>query len=372
MEQHRPDRRAVRGAAATSAWSRASAARRSDRASSHAVRGVLAAAVIVALLAAGCGGGDGDSGSGGGDSPADGASTALGSADDGVGSALLLADRNASLEMTRSFWRPPVYYQTLKECMSAQGFEYLEPLPPGFIIPFSEMAGILEEVAALDPTSSRYRNRYGYGVSTVNAYLNTLRPADEDPNWELLDAMSDSERQAWRDALRGPIGEGTFDPLLGGDVVEITESGGCEKEAEDAAGIEWDWTGEESRAREEGWQRIRASEGFVELEEDWSRCAAEQGYEDLVAFSDVYGLIRDKLTEILAPDPFANLTEDDLAGLSDEEWDELYEQQNQRYTLEDLAVVQQEELEIAARLADCDRAYWTGFAELEDRLDPTG
>ena len=362
MDQHRPAKRAIREAgAATQGDARASG---TGRGRGRAWRGVSAAAVAVALLAAGCSGSD-DSG----ESSSEDESAALGSADDGVGSELLLADRDGYFStLTHTLLPSPEYYQSVKECMKAQGFEYLEPLPPEFLIPLSEMTALLEEVAALDPTSSRYRNRYGYGVSTVNAYLNSAIFPDEDPNWELRDAMSDSERDAWWDALWGRVEDGVFDPLLGGEVGEPV--GGCHMEAEEAAGIEWDTTGEESLAQEEAWERIRAADGYVELEQDWSTCAAEQGYEGLAAFSDVYRLIRDKLTEILAPDPFANLTDDDLAGLSDEEWDELYEQQNNPYTLEDLAVVQQEELEIAARLADCDRAYWTGFAELEDRLSP--
>ncbi len=324
---------------------------------------------MLALLVAGCSGDSNDSSAEHGDSAADDASEAPGSADDGVASEIILTDRDASLAVfTQFFLFPPEYHQTLKECMKAQGFEYLEPPPPEFIIPLNEMTSLLEEVAALDPTSSRYRNRYGYGVSTIGAYLTTVSLPDEDPNRELLQTMSDSERQAWWDALQGPIET----VALGSDVFESVEIGGCTKEAEDAAGIDWNLLEEDSVANQERRQRIEASEGYVEMEQGWARCAAEQGLDNLASFGDQYRLLYDKLAEIRAPNPFESLTDEEHANLSDEELDELYELQDQLYSLEDLAAVQQEELDLAQQLADCDRAYWSGFAELEDQLDPDG
>lgn len=47
----------------------------------------------------------------------------------------------------------------------------------------------------------------------------------------------------------------------------------------------------------------------------------------------------------------------------------IYEE-GQIYDLEQLRELQQQELELAQQLKDCDRAYWEGFAELEDRVSP--
>ena len=322
--------------------------------------------MVVALLGAACGGG-GDS--------SQGASSGEGSADDGVGSELIRATLGAANPMmTQGLLPSPEYTETLKECMRAQGFEYQEPPPPEFLIPLSDLTGLFEEVAELDPTSSLYRNRYGYGVSTVDAYLWSASYSGEDPNWEMLQTMSTSERMAWETALYGPALAKFSDPEyqpteedLAGDF----EIGGCTKEAEDAVGIDWELQEEDFAVHMETWQRIEASTGFVDLERDWAGCAAEQGFEELTSFSDVHNLLYDKLSEIQAPSPFDDMTEEDFANLSDEEWEELIESDmGPPFTLEDLATVQEEELDIAARLADCDRAYWTGFAELEDRLRP--
>jgi len=46
--------------------------------------------------------------------------------------------------------------------MNEQGFDYFEPPPAEAIIPADQQAALLDEIAGLDPTSSLFRNRYGY------------------------------------------------------------------------------------------------------------------------------------------------------------------------------------------------------------------
>ncbi len=326
----------------------------------------------MALLGAGCGDDSGSGGDDSGEASSEDASVALGSADDGVGSEVILYNRDAFFEqMTQIYLPPPEYHQAIKECMKAQGFDYLAPEPPEFLIPLSEMTALLQDVAALDPTSSRYRNRFGYGVSTVQAYLSGDPSLGQDPNEEVRDALSDTAQQAWWVALEGMEG-GTFDADLDDEVVDGIETGGCITEAETAVGIDWHQDPEASLAHRETSQRIVASPQYVELEQGWARCAAEQGHEGMASLGDVYALLYDRLAEIQAPDPFASLTSEDAQSMGDEEWEELFAQQSRLYSLEDLAVVQQSELDLAQQLADCDRAYWTGWADLENQLVPNG
>ena len=277
--------------------------------------------------------------------------------------------------MTQGVIPPPEYTEALKECMRAQGFEYLEPPQPEFLIPLSDLTSLLEEVAALDPTSSLYRNRYGYGVTTVDAYLWTADFSGEDPNWEMLQTMSASEQQAWQTALYGPELAKFSDPDYQPTPEDFSsdepfKSDGCTKEAEDAAGTGWDLYEDEFAGFDEMLQRIQASQGYVDLEGDWARCAAEQGFDELTSFEDLYELLYAKLQGIQASSPFDDMTEEDFANMSEDEFNELFDSQGPLFSLEDLVTLQEEELDIAARLADCDRAYWTGFVELEDRLSP--
>jgi len=332
---------------------------------------MIALVAAVALLVAGCGsGGDGAGDSSGSDS-------AEGSADDGVGSELLLSSRDAQFSfMQQSLFPPPIYQQTIKECMNAQGFDYLVPQPPEFLIPMSDLTRILDDVANLDPTSSRYRNRYGYGVTTVDALMFSAIPFGDDPNAAILQQMTPSEQDAWYNALYGPseaefLEDPTYEPTEE-EIFEMLESRGCTREGEDAAGTGFDFEQmqQEGLAFEESYQRIQSSEGFVEIEQNWAACVAEQGFGDLTSFDSLVEMLWEKLEEIRAPDPFEALSEEDWVNMTESEYMEILGSMGPAYDLDELAALQQEELDIAQRLKDCDVAYWTGFAELENQLSP--
>lgn len=326
--------------------------------------------VVFVLLAAGCSSGDDDT--------TDSAASEEGSADDGVGSELILSIVELEYgSMLENFMPPPEYEQAVKECMRAQGFEYESYPPPEFIIPLSDLTKIFEEVASLDPTSSRFRNRYGYGISTVDAYLWSGGGSFEDPNAEMLARMAPAEQDAWQAALYGHQDYSAFeDPNYqptDEQVEELLKGAGCVGEAQEAAGIDYGaFFDDDNDDLFETFQRIQSSEGFVELEQGWAQCAAGEGFDDLTTFDDVTSLIYDLVDEIRAPDPFADLTEEDFLTMTEEDFKELSEAMGPPYTLEDLQGVQQQELDIARRLAHCDRAYWSGFAEIEDQLSPDG
>ena len=259
--------------------------------------------------------------------------------------------------------------------MKAQGFEYLLPPPPEYIIPLSDLTDILEEAGAMDRGSSEFRRRFGYGVSTIDAYLDTY--SGNDPNRARLKTMSAAEQRAWDAALYGPELAKWRDPEyeptpeeLSGEVSIDLEIGGCEKEAAEAAGVTHNVYEQDTESDVELRGRIYASVEYVELEQEWFRCAADQGFDDLTWAGSGSGLVYDKLEAIRAPAPWDDLTFEEWASMSEDDLWELYESMGPLYSLEELAVVQQEELEIAARLEDCDAAYWTGYDELEDRLRP--
>jgi len=62
------------------------------------------------------------------------------------------------------------------------------------------------------------------------------------------------------------------------------------------------------------------------------------------------------------------MTEEEVRALDEAEFEELADLQGRLYDLDDLAVLQEEELELAQQLKDCDLAYWKGLAELEQQL----
>jgi len=310
-----------------------------------------------------------------------------GSADDGVASDLLAAaNAQTFANLSKSINPPPEYFQIIRECMNAQGFEFMVGTPER-LIPQGELTALLEEVAGLDPTSSLYRNRYGYGVTTVAAYLD-IGSNPREPNEDLINQMSPSEQQAWVAALYGPRMAGLFDPEHGpqqadpdGQFLEVLiEPGGCAEEARPSLEIESGLTEEESVALTEMILQVTGSEDYVRLEQDWARCAADQGFADLASIESVSVLLYSKFEELRRPGPIGGaelerllgLTEAELASMTSKEVEDRLEEEPFRYTLEDLELLQQEELEIARRLWDCDTAFFEGYAEIEASLFPDG
>jgi len=106
----------------------------------------------------------------------------------------------------------------------------------------------------------------------------------------------------------------------------------------------------------------------VELEREWSECAAEQGYPQLTEARSATDWLYEKLDELQQPDPFAGMTEYEVKALSETEFEELADLQGRLYDLDDLAVLQEEELDLAQQLKECDIAYWKAIAELENQL----
>jgi len=85
-------------------------------------------------------------------------------------------------------------------CMTAQGFTYY---PRTMQVTVTVTEGPL-------PGSREFAERFGFGISGLaggvlgGGQLNVgSRQVGPDPNWELRDAMSEAERTAWDEALRG-------------------------------------------------------------------------------------------------------------------------------------------------------------------------
>lgn len=283
----------------------------------------------------------------------------------------MIAAINASYASTRALSAPPPeYYQAFKECMNEQGFDYYEPPPPEAIIPRDQQAALLDEVAGLDPTSSLFRNRYGYGVSTISAYLTV--GFTEDPNSEHLAGMSSAEQDAWYLAAYGDDAFRAQQEAKSTGEHVTYEAGGCSKQADETTRNSDNAAQDADSEWRQVLQRIRSMREYVELEREWAECAAEQGYPHLTEPSSATDWLFGKLEEIQAPDPFADMTEYEIKALSDAEFEELADLQGRLYDLDDLAVLQEEELEFAQQLRECDIDYWAGVAELEERLDSEG
>lgn len=356
----------------------------------RSLRAVLALGVVCALATGGCStvGDDSSADStteGESASSADVESNEGGSADDGVESELVIAGHAQTYSSLLTIAQPPpAYIQTLKECMNAQGFEFVTE-EANRLISQSDLTALLDEVAGLNPTSSLFRNQYGYGITTVVAYLDAGMNR-RDPNVDILAQMTRPEIEAWVTALNGPSMARLFGPEFaideegtGGESGNVlAEPGGCAAEAESALELGRGMTPEESEVLAERLMEIESSEGYAMLEQEWASCASDQGFRGFSSIGSVGDLFLDKFEQLRQPESLSGVqlervlgvTKAELDGLTSEEIEDRLDATPFHYTLEDLELLQRDELAFAHRLQDCDRAFWMGYAELEDRLFP--
>lgn len=136
--------------------------------------------------------------------------------------------------------------ESIQQCMADQGFEYQPEIPPHSA--FS--AGLSEE--------ERVRT-YGFGITTWYGRDDESHELDEwvYPNQEMVEALSDSDQQAWFEAR-----EGCFCRVHGW-----------------SAEIEEMWNLELADALDATWEQIQADPRLVEADREWAACMTEAGYE---------------------------------------------------------------------------------------------
>lgn len=98
--------------------------------------------------------------------------------------------------MTAAADREKKIQELVATCMADQGFEY-EP----FVYPMDTTKSPMDD---LDYSSRAFAEKYGYGISTMDhASISTAESTVVDPNQAIVEAMSESELQAYYAALYG-------------------------------------------------------------------------------------------------------------------------------------------------------------------------
>lgn len=259
--------------------------------------------------------------------------------------------------------------EAIQACMAEQGFEYLPvQQPEGSFASFDE--GDREEQV----------REMGFGITTW--YGNEDRMAEEamefeDPNQEYVEGLSDSERDAYYEALHGDPEEDMtteVDPETGEEIMVSSGFGsGCEGEAreeemgdQEAQSELWE---ELQPAFEQMQERIQSDPRMVEANEAYSACMADRGHEvesreDL--WETVHQDFQERMDEILGPnggfsDPFEGWAEEEIEAFfeenSQEEIDaflaEAESQNAESIDQEALEALQQEEIDMAVADFEC-------------------
>jgi len=253
--------------------------------------------------------------------------------------------------------------ETVRACMADEGFDYVPFIPPQ---PEGSFAFDEEE----------YVSKQGFGITTWYGNEEQFStPAVEiaDPNQEIAEAMSESEREAYYEALYGPPDQGTpqVDEATG-ETYYVNDGfgAGCYGQAqEETYGNQnklWEELGPEF---EEMYTRMQADARIVEANQGWSKCMAGKGYEyesSEKMYEAVYEDFQERFNAIVGPnggyaDPFAGWSQEEIeafvAGKGEEELNQFYleaqEAAQKNIDQQALENLQQEEIDLAVVNYEC-------------------
>lgn len=277
--------------------------------------------------------------------------------------------------------------ELIRTCMADEGFDYTPVVPPD------------DSFQAWDPgDEEEFAKTQGFGITTWYGNEDAFdRGVEwEDPNQEMVEAMSESERQAYYDALYGTEQEqmeGTTtetDPETGEEYYVSEGFGaGCEGEAsEDIWGDQsasqdlWEEIGPAMQAM---YERVEADPRIQALDEEWAACMAEAGYDyegRNQMYETVYDDFQQRFDAIVGPnggyvDPFEGWTEEEVNAFFEEktqdEIDAFFEDAQQQ-TREDidqeaLAALQQEERDVAVANLECAAGYDEKYQEISAEFE---
>jgi hypothetical protein len=174
----------------------------------------------------------------------------------------------------------------MRDCMKAQGFDYVPQDPVG------QQAAL---VGAQGMSKEDFEKQYGYGITTL--YEQRRKLAVAGPNKAIRDSLSDADRKAYDKALHGDDPTATFaDALDSGDYSRL---GGCIKTATDQVFGGADVLQSLSAKLDELDQKMRADARMVKAVRDWSSCMREKGFDGLAEQEDVDAVLKKKLEEIV-------------------------------------------------------------------------
>lgn len=198
------------------------------------------------------------------------------------------------------------------ECMAEQGFEYQ---------PMDNSGGSTDYEFYDNMDTVEWAEQYGYGASTSEdvPWPGEDEEAYVDPNSELLNSMSDSERLAWETALWGDMSAIEYDPEAEVETEIDWSSMGCQGLAQQTI-LEEDPEQSAIMAVYEDPQFTElfeamnelymtdTSDWYDEVNQEWAECMADANYPDFespeAAQESIYSQIDALYTEA-NPDPEA-------------------------------------------------------------------
>lgn len=196
------------------------------------------------------------------------------------------------------------------ECMAELGFQYTP-------VDYSSQGGMVVSSEADDiPWDTlEFAEQYGYGATT-NPWGDEQPLPEEtgeewvDPNQEYVETMSETEQQAYWEALYGVQNFDETDPEA--EYEYNWEDAGCQGAASNEVYGDMGMGGsdDEFTALQEDmnamWEASMADPRIAELNAEWATCMADAGYAGLAEPADAQNLIYEK-TNAIYEDAYADL-----------------------------------------------------------------
>lgn len=278
--------------------------------------------------------------------------------------------------------------ELIRACMAEEGFDYTPVQQPE------------DSFTAFGPEDEEeWARTQGFGITTWYGNEDQFSGPGvewEDPNQEMVDAMSESEREAYYAALWGTEEEQMedakteIDPETGEEITYYEGFGaGCEGKASEEIWGDQSETGdlweELSPEMEAMYERVQADPRIAELDQEWSACMADAGYEyesRNKMHETIYQDFQERFDAIVGPnggyvDPMEGWTEEEIEAFFEEKtedeinafFEEAQEQTRDDIDEEALAALQQEEIDLAVADFECGADYWDVYQEVSTEYE---
>jgi len=182
----------------------------------------------------------------------------------------------------------------IRDCMKAQGFDYIPVDPQAQRAALVGQAGMSEE---------DFNKQFGYGITTLYGKEQTVDAAN--PNIGIRNGLSDADKAAYDHALYGDDTSATFGQAL--DTGDYSRLGGCTKEAAEKVfgGVAVFQSLQEKLDDLDN--SILEDDRMVKAVQAWSKCMGDAGFSGLTEQDQVDSTLTAKLEAIVgppdAPDP---------------------------------------------------------------------
>lgn len=276
--------------------------------------------------------------------------------------------------------------ELIAECMALEGFEYVAATRP------------IGDLGIGTPGDVEFAGEHGFGITTF--YGETEAPWFDqdwvDPNQSIVESLSESEQDAYDEALYGSsFSIGAFG-IDGDSAASTTEDGTVADDVDDFEGCsgqayEQVYAFEDLQEIYEQldldslFERVEADPRTAEMYVEWSECMSERGYEyddPDALYEVVYVDFQERLEEIVGTsggffDPFAGMSEEEVEELmnsmSPEEMEDFFAQGQQSAETDidqgALAALQAEERALAVVNAECSEGLVEQFLELYEEYE---